>query len=525
MPAILKRRNIEKTDSLSRLRAKKKNDCSSLPDINCINHPLPIDSLVTVKYRDLSLRSARIISVKKEGTCNGEIESSCQWKYYVHYIDFNKRMDEWINADRIRSVNTMNDDDSPEFSSKRRVVPTGENKRTSVCSLSSILKDSSNNLSSVCPTTNNSFIDMEHNEHEGLSKTSILQHEELTKVKNVNFVQLGKYKMECWYFCPFPDDYLDSDGLADCLFFCEFTFRFFKSLVEIQRFHATTLQHLTRFPPGNEIYRFENISVFEVDGSFEKIYCQNLCYFAKFFLDHKSLYIDVDPFLFYVLCICDERGYHPVGYFSKEKCSDIGYNLACILTFPSAQRKGYGRFLVSFSYELSKKEKKVGSPEKPLSDLGALSYKSYWSSVIVQVLKGHTDSPSISIYEISELTSIDYLDVWQTLHSLGLLIKEQNEFSNACDCGCDRADRDRDRDREDFLECACACCYKIYAPADVIDALAVLYPLPALDVKSEHLLWTPSHISDSKKSKWISLEHMKEKESSDDKSKSPLRNH
>ena len=31
------------------------------------------------------------------------------------------------------------------------------------------------------------------------------------------------------------------------------------------------------------------------------------------------------------------------------------YNLACILTFPSYQRKGYGRFLINFSYELSKK--------------------------------------------------------------------------------------------------------------------------------------------------------------------------
>lgn len=51
----------------------------------------------------------------------------------------------------------------------------------------------------------------------------------------------------------------------------------------------------------------------------------------------------------------DAYGFHPVGYFSKEKYSDLGYNLACILTFPSYQRKGYGRFLISFSYELSKK--------------------------------------------------------------------------------------------------------------------------------------------------------------------------
>lgn len=35
--------------------------------------------------------------------------------------------------------------------------------------------------------------------------------------------------------------------------------------------------------------------------SYEQIYCQNLCLLAKLFLDHKTLYYDVEPFLFYVL--------------------------------------------------------------------------------------------------------------------------------------------------------------------------------------------------------------------------------
>ena len=49
-------------------------------------------------------------------------------------------------------------------------------------------------------------------------------------------------------------------------------------------------------------------------------------------------------------------GSHVVGYFSKEKESPDGNNVACILTLPPYQRKGYGKLLIAFSYELSKLE-------------------------------------------------------------------------------------------------------------------------------------------------------------------------
>lgn len=70
-------------------------------------------------------------------------------------------------------------------------------------------------------------------------------------------------------------------------------------------------------PPANEIYRKGSLSVFEVDGNVSKLYCQNLCLLAKLFLDHKTLYYDVEPFLFYVLTTNDTYGSHIVGYFSK----------------------------------------------------------------------------------------------------------------------------------------------------------------------------------------------------------------
>ena len=64
---------------------------------------------------------------------------------------------------------------------------------------------------------------------------------------------------------------------------------------------------------------------------------QNLCLLAKLFLDHKTLYYDTDPFLFYVMCVSDDKGFHIVGYFSKEKESSEDYNVACILTLPPYQ--------------------------------------------------------------------------------------------------------------------------------------------------------------------------------------------
>jgi histone acetyltransferase MYST1 len=54
------------------------------------------------------------------------------------------------------------------------------------------------------------------------------------------------------------------------------------------------------------------------------------------------------------MCEVDSIGCHIVGYFSKEKCSEDGYNLACILSLPPHQRKGYGKFLIQFcTYRLS----------------------------------------------------------------------------------------------------------------------------------------------------------------------------
>lgn len=55
------------------------------------------------------------------------------------------------------------------------------------------------------------------------------------------------------------------------------------------------------------ILSFTIFLIFKVDGNVNKIYSQTLCLLAKLFLDHKTLYYDVEPFLFYVLTKNDQK--------------------------------------------------------------------------------------------------------------------------------------------------------------------------------------------------------------------------
>jgi MOZ/SAS family len=172
-------------------------------------------------------------------------------------------------------------------------------------------------------------------------------------------------------------------------------------------------------PPGDEIYNHENHSVFEIDGIKNPTYCENIAYLSKLFLDHKNTYDDITPFVYYVLTENDESGHHMVGYFSREKESQKGWNLSCIMVFPFQQRKGYGKFLISFSYELSAIENKPGGPETPISDLGKASYVSWWIQRIIDYIREHKNE-SFSISDITKETFVNEKDIYETL------VKEEN---------------------------------------------------------------------------------------------------
>lgn len=297
------------------------------------------------------------------------------------------------------------------------------------------------------------------------------QASQASKIKCINF---GQFEIDTWHAAPYPEEYSKNKHL----YICEFCLKYMGSDYVAWR-HK--LKCSAKHPPGDEIYRQfvtnpetgleTTISFFEVDGRRNPLYCQNLCLLAKLFLGSKTLYYDVEPFLFYIMTENDEFGCHFVGYFSKEKrgCGPApsmdpytsldesqnaqaaagadaelegtaqdpaivnpGNNVSCILVLPIHMRRGFGRVLIEFSYLLTLVEGRTGSPEKPLSDMGLVSYRSYWRTVLCKLLLRYEGKEAsakepvkpVSVIQIAKETGMTPDDIVSTLEALRFLVRD-----------------------------------------------------------------------------------------------------
>ena len=183
-----------------------------------------------VTWRNGQQHPAKIIVQRQSKEGEGD-------EYYVHYIYHDRRLDEWVGVDRI------------DLQSK-------------VCSLAGEIQESG--PSAKNKKTKRKLEDMTGAATFREEKVAILsqlekEHEETTKVKNIQKIVLGRYEMDTWYFSAYPDDYSG----VDKLYACEFCLKYVKSETTMRN-HRRKCE--MRSPPGRQIYKEADISMFEIDG-------------------------------------------------------------------------------------------------------------------------------------------------------------------------------------------------------------------------------------------------------------------
>jgi histone acetyltransferase MYST1 len=309
---------------------------------------------------------------------------------YVHFTHQDKRLDKWVSVGELEPFN-------PGF------CPQEEDR---------LVTRSSRRLHDRC-SDEDEKLSTENRKFETL-------HKEVTKVRNIEEITIGSFTIRAWYYSPYPPPYHDHPHL----YICEFCLMYFADRASLE---SHLRESGERRPPGREIYRKGDISIFELRGPRQKVPCQCLCLLAKLFLDHKTLFYDVEGFAFYVLCECDEDGAHIAAYYSRELKSDDGNILACIVALPPYQKKGYGRLLISLSYEIAKRQKIIGGPERPLSDLGRIAFHAYWKETLVEVLRSRAkDKPSLG--DLEKITAIQNDDIIEVLREISCVVKVKGEW-------------------------------------------------------------------------------------------------
>lgn len=275
--------------------------------------------------------------------------------------------------------------------------------------------------------------------------------------RNIDNVVFGNYEFKTWYgntayFSKNNTNHPDlgihttetkklqsptstsNDIWLDTLFVCEYCFKYCDEQ-SLMTAHRVVCPKNTTFPQtGRLVYRdpISKYAIKQVRGYRHQLFCQNLCLFAKLFLDDKSVYYNVDAYEFFVLYGLPEsasdfdQNMIPMGYFSHELAAwDTDNNLACICVFPPFQNRRLGTLLIDLLYEVPRVlHGQCGptGPEFPLLPFGRATYLRYWAKRLAHILLCSLQRKTLfTLQDLSDLSDFRKDDILLTLEYMKVL--------------------------------------------------------------------------------------------------------
>ncbi|KAH3668551.1 hypothetical protein OGAPHI_002305 [Ogataea philodendri] len=207
------------------------------------------------------------------------------------------------------------------------------------------------------------------------------------------------------------------------LHFCQACFKYTTECDEMFRHYSYC--SFRRNLPGQVMYQDDTCTIRRVSGRKHKLFCQCLSILAKFFLDNKSVFFNVEYYDYFVIYQTLDGVPTPMGFYSRELLSWDQNNLSCILVIPCYQKQRLGSKLIEFSYYLSNHEQIVSGPERPLSPFGKLSYLSYWTkSLSREFLYGKLSTNThVTLELISQKTGFRSEDILLSLDHMQSLFE------------------------------------------------------------------------------------------------------
>ena len=317
--------------------------------------------------------------------------------YYVHFLNRHKKDADWVPETRISEFSNwdaLRVPPDPIFSEPS----SSSDVWSGFFQLSQLTKQTTAGSSAYAASSSSAH----HDPHEYSPKT----------VVGIHF---GPSRIKSWYRSPYPRQFWSVD-------------QYLRVCDRCLAYGLTDSHQCPSSLWGTLVYEKESLVVREVDGSDSTSYCERLLLLSKLFLEDKRTSPDeasqstqVTPFLFYVLMERSESGRERfVGYFSKYKVAKKDSPiLSCILVMPTEQKRGFGKLLISISYELAKREGRQGSAERPLSGPGLAAFLSWWTWRMRSVVAHCYDGEVLTVAQLSELSGMTSEDVVETLKNCG----------------------------------------------------------------------------------------------------------